>query len=109
QFSQPLGKMRPVQRRRPTLRAVNFERFETTPRAVGPVGQVGNDHMGMELRIGRIAPFSAGPRWTGGQMIKAHRREVANGDPLLPGPTACLRISLKLTERPRDGLAVGCD
>jgi len=42
-------------------------------------------------------------------MIKAHRRQVAGGHPLLAAPATRLRISFELAERGRDRLAVGCD
>ena len=40
-------------------------------------------------------------------MIKAHRREIGGGDPLLAAPAARLRVSLDLAERRRYSLTVG--
>src|SRR6266852_8167378 len=100
-------KPRPVERRGPALRAVDFQRFERAPGTVRPLRHVGDDDVSVELRIGGVALFRAAHRRPRRQMVETGGDHIAGGYPLLAAPLPRLRIRFEFGQRRAYGFAVG--
>ena len=83
------------------LSTIDLYRVEPAPFSVRAAGHVGDDDVGMEMRVGSVAVISA-IGWTGGDVIEASSDDIGGHDRFAAAALTRERILLKFSERAAD-------
>ena len=103
-----VGQFGPIDRACESLRTIDLDRIEPAPLPVRTTGHIGDDDVGVKMRVGAVAVFNSA-RGAGGDVIEARGDDIVGHDPFAPTAASGKRILLKLFQRAADCFPVSLD